>query len=139
MNKEQLREKIMEISNSCFPLIDFFNDIGRNKDPRYNKERAYEDIEKIFDVFMYYVKKSEKLEKENRKQLSTILDLDIENRTLKQAFEILKDKKVNVYHILVLENYKQYVEHYPFGEYNAEEDMLDEEECELLKEVLKDD
>ena len=79
MNKEQLREKIMEISNSCFPLIDFFNDIGRNKDPRYNKERAYEDIEKIFDVFMYYVKKSEKLEKENRKQLSTILDLDIEN------------------------------------------------------------
>ena len=107
MNKEQLREKIMEISNSCFPLIDFFNDIGRNKDPRYNKERAYEDIEKIYDVFMHYREKSEILEKENEVLLinknvaqGIAIKLKEENDKFKQALEILKDKldiKLEVY------------------------------------------
>ena len=99
MNREQLREKILEHSNSMFPLIDFFNDIGRNKDAKYDKERAYEDIEKIYDVFMYYREKSEKLEKENKELKNTILSLELdtcipelrkENAKLKNVIEIFK-------------------------------------------------
>lgn len=53
------------------------------------------------------------------------------------ALEIIKNKKVNMFHIWAFDDYEQYKEHYPFAEYNAEEDMLAFEEFELLKEVLE--
>ena len=52
------------------------------------------------------------------------------------ALEIIKNKKVNIYHIWIFDNYQQYKEHYPFGEYHAKEDMLTFEEFNLLKEVF---
>lgn len=60
---------------------------------------------------------------------------DIIEKELK-TLEIIKNKKVNIYHIWVFDDYQQYKEHYPFSEYHAEEDMLTIEEFELLKEVL---
>lgn len=54
------------------------------------------------------------------------------------ALEIIKNKKVNLFHIWVFNDYEQYKEHYPFAEYNAEEDMLSFEEFDLLKEVLEE-
>ena len=54
------------------------------------------------------------------------------------ALEIIKNKKVNLFHIWVFDDYKQYKEHYQFSEYHAEEDMLATEEFDLLKEVLEE-
>lgn len=55
------------------------------------------------------------------------------------ALEIIKTKKVNLFHIWIFNDYEQYKEHYPFAEYNAEEDMLAFEEFDLLKEVIGDE
>ena len=52
-----------------------------------------------------------------------------------KALEIIKEKKVNMYHIWVFDNYQQYKEHYPFSEYHAIEDMLTFKEFIFLKEV----
>lgn len=56
---------------------------------------------------------------------------------IKKVIEIIKNKKVNIYHIWVFDDYNQYVEHYPFAEYHAEEDMLNIEEFNFIKEVLE--
>ena len=53
-----------------------------------------------------------------------------------KALEIIKNKKVNIYHIWVFDNYTQYKEHYKFSEYHAIEDMLTFEEFDLLKKQL---
>ena len=58
---------------------------------------------------------------------------------LEKVIEILKDKKVNLFHIWIFNDYEQYKEHYPFAEYSAEEDMLNAEEFDLLKEWLEND
>ena len=76
----------------------------------------------------------EKLEKENRKQLSTILDLDIENRTLKQAFEILKDILKIQIGVRVDERKILIVSIVEVGEWFAID--ITKEQYELLKEVL---
>ena len=55
------------------------------------------------------------------------------------VLEIIKNKKVNIFHIWVFDDYEQYKEHYPFSEYSAEEDMLTIEEFDLLKEVLENE
>ena len=52
------------------------------------------------------------------------------------ALEMLKNKKVNLFHLWAFDEYEQYKEHYPFSEYSAEEDMLNVEEFDLLKEWL---
>lgn len=57
---------------------------------------------------------------------------------LEKVIEILKKKKVNIYHIWAFDNYQQYKEHYPFSEYHAEEDMLTEQEYEQIKKVLEE-
>lgn len=62
-----------------------------------------------------------------------------ENKKFRKVIEILKNKKVNIFHIWVFDDYEQYKEHYPFAEYNAEEDMLVFEEFELLKGILNDE
>ena len=55
------------------------------------------------------------------------------------ALEIIKNKKVNLFHIWVFDEYEQYKQHYPFSEYSATEDMLTFEEFDLLKEWLEDE
>ena len=55
---------------------------------------------------------------------------------LEKALEIIKNKKVNLFHIWAFDDYEQYKEHYPFSEYNAREDMLTNKEFDFLKEWL---
>lgn len=52
MTKEeikQLEERVYAIGSSLFPIDVFFNDIRDNKDPKYNKDKAYEDLKLIVD------------------------------------------------------------------------------------------
>lgn len=71
----------------------------------------------------------------------TIIDSETNNksRKLEKVLEIIKNKKVNLFHIWVFDDYTQYKEHYPFAEYSAEEDMLTFEEFNFLKEVFEYD
>ena len=71
----------------------------------------------------------------------TIIDSETNNkcRKLEKALEIIKNKKVNMFHIWAFDDYEQYKEHYPFSEYNAREDMLTFEEFNFLKEVLENE
>ena len=55
-----------------------------------------------------------------------------------KALEIIKTKKVNMFNIWVLDDYKQYKLYYPFAEYHAAKDMLNVEEFDFLKEVLEE-
>lgn len=60
MTKEeikQLEERVYAIGNSLFPIDAFFNDIRDNKDPRYNKDRAYKDLKLIVDKLQELVDK----------------------------------------------------------------------------------
>lgn len=50
----ELYMKFTDYSNSEFPITDFLLDIELNIDPNYNKERAFDDLEKIFNLFKYY-------------------------------------------------------------------------------------
>lgn len=58
---------------------------------------------------------------------------------LEKVIELIKNKKVNMFHIWAFNDYQQYEVHYPFSEYHAEKDMLTKEEYDLLKEVLKNE
>ena len=71
----------------------------------------------------------------------TIIDSETNNkcRKLEKVLEIIKNKKVNMFHIWAFDDYTQYKQHYPFSEYNAEEDMLTTEEFDFLKEWLEND
>lgn len=55
-----------------------------------------------------------------------------------KVLQIIKHKKVNVYHIWAFDTYEQYCEHYPFAEYHAEQDKLTEKEWILLKAGMED-
>ena len=59
-------------------------------------------------------------------------------KQLEKVIEILKSKKVNIFHLYVFDTYEQYKEHYPFAEYNNKKDMLNKKEYKLLKEYLDD-
>lgn len=90
MNREELKEKICEISNSEFPLIDFFNDIGWLEGSKwFNIEKAYEDIEKIYNVFMFYINKCNKLEKELKQTKLNFKNSQIHS---KNCYKKLKEK-----------------------------------------------
>lgn len=90
MNREELKEKICEISNSEFPLIDFFNDIGWLDGSKwFNIEKAYEDIEKIYNVFMFYINKCNKLEKELKQTKLNFKNSQIHS---KNCYKKLKEK-----------------------------------------------
>lgn len=89
MTREELKEKIIEISNSEFPLIDFFNDIDWLDDRHFNTEKAYEDIEKIYDVFMFYINKCKKIEKELKQ---TKLNFRNSQTHSKNCYKKLKEK-----------------------------------------------
>lgn len=56
-----------------------------------------------------------------------------------KALEIIKVKKVNLFHLWAFDDYEQYKLHYPFSEYSATEDMLTFEEFNFLKEVLENE
>lgn len=59
---EKLKKKTYDITNSEFPIGDFLNDILRNRDENYNKEKALEDFEKIIDVVLYLRNQNHTLE-----------------------------------------------------------------------------
>ena len=94
-SKEKLKEKISEISNSEFPLIDFFNDIGWLEGIKwFNTEKAYEDIEKIYNVFTYYKNKCKQLEIANKNNEGLVRDnVKLMNRNLKLQDENAKLKQ----------------------------------------------
>ena len=56
-----------------------------------------------------------------------------------KVLEIIKNKKVNLFHIWVFDNYEQYKLYYPFAEYHAAKDMLATEEFNFLKEWLENE
>ena len=89
MTREELKEKISEISNSEFPLIDFFNDIDWLDDRHFNTEKAYEDIEKIYNVFVYYKDKVKKTEKELKQTKLNFRNSQIHS---KNCYKKLKEK-----------------------------------------------
>ena len=140
MKREELKEKIIEISNSEFPLVDFFNDIDWLDDRHFNTEKAYEDIEKIYNVFMFYINKCNKLEKENEELRKAVKSWNEnggkilrENIKLKQAIKVLKEKRVDLYELQFS---------FSLNEYNIVArgsgfDELTQKQYELLKEVFE--
>lgn len=64
MNEQEiylrLFKKMTNYSNSEFPITDFLNDIKLNTQKNFNKEAAYEGLEKIFDTFMLFYNDSNK-------------------------------------------------------------------------------
>ena len=116
----------------------------------YISWRAFQTRECIENDYRYKkllkdLDRLELLEQENQelKNKNTAIELwnecyTKENSKLKNALELLKNKKVNLFHIWVFDDYTQYKEHYPFAEYSAEEDMLNAEEFDLLKEWLEE-
>lgn len=111
---EELRNKLLFISNSEFPLIDFFNDIAMNTNEKFNKDRAYEDLKKIADLFIYYHNKTIKLEK---------------------VVEILKTKNISISDIKTSKNVTDYNSRIIL---NYSKNKLTREEWNLLKEVFND-
>ena len=108
---EELREKVYEMSNGMLPLNTFFNDIRDNKSPTFNKELAYEDLSIIVDYIIYMQNKLEKLEKVN---------------------DVLKDK-------ILIYQFNNVVDDSIFYtlETNYTNKTISKEECELLREVLR--
>lgn len=138
MNKEKLRERCYEMGNSQFPIDKFYNDIDEfynaiRDDPNFDKESAFLDLEKI-------VNHIEKLEKENKELRKSIKswnenggNLLKENIELKNTIKILKDKIE-----LPLENDFDVVNKDDIHLYRLRTKcLINEEEYELLKEVLK--
>ena len=139
MNRAELREKIFDISNSEFPLIDFFNDISLNDNEYFDTERAYKDIEKIFNVFVYYKNKCKQLEKENQgvKDDNTRLwhSLECANNEIskfKTAINIL-----NKFNFKVETTNCNRTGYEMYTDSLLEYEPLTKEEYDLLKEVLE--
>lgn len=110
---EELREKVYEMSNSMLPLNMFFNDIRDNPNENYDKELAYNDLMLIVDYIIYMRNKLEKLEKAN---------------------DILKDKILIYQFDNVVDNSIFYT-----LETNYPNKTISKEECELLREVLRNE
>ena len=96
-------------------------------------EKIFQDLDKL-----------EELQKENQELKFKNIALELwndcytkENAKLKKTIEILKNKKVNIFHIWALDDYKQYKQYYFFDENHTEKDMLTIEEFKFLKEVLE--
>lgn len=53
---DRLFKKFNDYSNSCFPITDFLNDIRQHSDVNYQRMQAYKDLEKIFDLFLFFYK-----------------------------------------------------------------------------------
>ena len=91
-----------------------------------------EALEKIVDEIKWTHNDGKTLTRFDKEQV------DIIEKEL-NALEIIKNKKVNLFHIWIFNDYEQYKLHYPFSEYNAREDMLNQEEFDFLKEVFEYD
>lgn len=120
MNKENLFNRVADISNSMFPLVDFFNDIEQIKDEDYNKEKAYEDIEKICDIVEQLLEDSKRKEK------------------LEKVWEIAAKKGVDLLLLIDCPNVAQYNKamEYRSNIYIYLTRALTETEFNLLKEML---
>ena len=111
----------------------FFLAIGDENHTKKCKEIIEKDLDKL-----------EELQKENQELKFKNIALELwndcytkENAKLKKTIEILKNKKVNIFHIWALDDYKQYKQYYFFDENHTEKDMLTIEEFKFLKEVLE--
>lgn len=79
MTKEeikQLEERVYTIGSSLFPIDVFFNDIRDNKNPKYNKDKAYEDLKLIVDEI--YRLREFKKQKEELKKFALYFKKDIQ-------------------------------------------------------------
>lgn len=97
MTQKELKEKICEISNSEFPLIDFFNDIELNNNENFNKERAYKNNEVMTRDLNELINRNLELKQENQgvaddntRLWHSLECANNENAKLKKAIEILK-------------------------------------------------
>lgn len=102
--------------------------------------------ETIFPIIEKDLDRLEELENENKELNNKNIALELwndcytkENAKLKKAIEILKNKKVNIFHIWGFDDYLQYKQYYFFDEEHTEEDMLNLEEFNFLKEVIFDE
>ena len=110
----------------------------------YCKDLHFKEIFKTeYESILRDLDRLEKLEKENKNSkeelgmyIDTYYKFYEENKKLKKVIEILKTKKVNIFHLYVFDTYEQYKEHYPFAEYNNKKDMLNKKEYKILKEYL---
>lgn len=99
-----------------------------------------------YNIIKQDLDRLEELEKENQELIKKTdccmwhecNKISQENTKFKKVIDILKNKKVNMFHIWVFDDYTQYKEHYPFSEYSATEDMLTFEEFNFLKEVFEE-
>ena len=74
------------------------------------------------------------------KKCKEIIEKDLDRlEKLEKVIKILNDKRVNVYHIWLFNDYEQYKYYHPLLKYNTEKDALSFEEFTLLKEVLYND
>ena len=119
---------------------------GIEDELREKLKPLYEDLNRLEDEFndlcdSYHNLKQDFLEVENEKKVlvDACKNYLKEHYNTKKVIDILKNKKVNLFHIWVFDDYTQYKEHYPFSEYSAEEDMLTTEEFDFLKGILNDE
>lgn len=60
---DKLQQKIYSMSNSFLPLDKFYNDIRDNQQAHYNKDVAFNDLDKIADFIINLQQEYEILEK----------------------------------------------------------------------------
>ena len=98
-----------------------------------------EALEGLIDAYISWraYQTRECIENDYRYQ-KVLKDLD-RLEDLEKVIKILNDKRVNVYHIWLFNDYEQYKYYYPLLKYNTEKDALSFEEFTLLKEVLYND
>lgn len=147
--KEKGKNKIAcpfrSISNDyCYEVETIEKDLGRLEELEKENQEANEIIKMCNHYISDLENERTKLKEENQELKSKNVALELwndcytkENAKLKKAMNILKNKKVNIFHIWVFDDYMQYKLHYIFSEYHAEEDMLTEEEFNYLKEVFE--
>lgn len=127
MNKENLFNRVADISNSMFPLVDFFNDIEQIKDKDYNKEQAYKDIEKICDVV-------EQLLDDSRRKVK--LEKYVYEKILKRLKRQYKYPEKIIEEIRFHDTYEEYAIEYVDDIKKDKKDIpITETEFNLLKEM----
>ena len=98
---KRLFNKMVDYSNSEFPITDFLNDVRDNPDKRFDKETAYKGLEKIFDTFMLYHNEAEKY-----KQLEKQFECPPEVRcNIIDGNFVYNEKGIGIRVEMVFENY----------------------------------
>ena len=113
-------------------------------------DERFTELYNLYDLFEYitridyvepivreeYKQSLIKAYREGNQEFEIVHNKLLRLEVLEDAVNLIKKKKVNMYHIWAFDNYQQYKEHYPFAEYHAYEDRLTEEEFNMLKEAV---